>query len=280
MVGDSCGEVPVKQNDKPSRHPFVVIYRPQNPHRRQFEKTELIIWDPRAKSKFRGQDMLYQDDLTSAQRAVVDFVKKHGFEKHKLHLGRVLIGGEPFKAGRRTPMLLERLPPGFPQDHMSPNGSELDAAIEFVDALASDITNALPAGDPYVEARGFKKVGMNQKKPVDQSAFVEQHGPEELNIKGSSSERAQKRLDCDANIVFHAPRSEHKRHIGWSKCSNHFYEAARQARTQNPQQSMMKFEFRPTMEWYRDQIEEGRGYEHLHVDSWKEFFRTFGVGKQ
>ncbi|CAK7219356.1 hypothetical protein SBRCBS47491_003816 [Sporothrix bragantina] len=151
--------------------------------------------------------------------------------------------------------------------------------MEYIDALASDIKNAIPAVDYYLEARGFKTVDMDNKRPSDQRAPTRQRSPEEANVGGGSVDSEQTKLDDDVKIVFHAPRGERKRHIGSSKCRNDFYESARRARARDPRQPVMEYEFRPTMEWYRDQIEEGRDYEHVHVGSWKSFFRTFGVGK-
>jgi hypothetical protein len=47
---------------------------------------------------------------------------------------------------------------------------------------------------------------------------------------------------------------------------------------QTPPPKTMAFEFQPTTEWYLEQAGEGRGYEHMRVDSWEAFFKTFGVG--
>ncbi|CAK7245204.1 MAG: hypothetical protein STHCBS139747_006777 [Sporothrix thermara] len=194
-------------------------------------------------------------------------------------LSRVYIGGEPFKTHKPTPVLSERRSSSSFGDHVPPNSNELDATIEYVDALASDIKNAAPAADHYLEDRGFKEVTMDKKRPSEEVPRAEQHGSGCVNNAVGSSKMTPKEPAGKARIVFHAPRGDRMRHVESSKCRNYFYETARQARMQSPQQSMMELQFRPTVDWYREQVEEGRGYEYLHVDTWRPFFDKFGIRK-
>lgn len=260
MVNDSCDELRADQRDKLARHPFVVIYRPEQPNKFPFMRTELIFWDPRAKNKFRGRDLLYEaSDLTAGQRAVLDHIREFGPEKNKrLPLSRIYIGGEPYKRGN------DRHGGALP-----PSLNELDATAEYLEHLARDIKNMVPPTTVYLEAKGFKEVVMSGDRREDRS--IESRNPGEMMATTGGEDNAK--------IVFHAPRGERMRHIGSSKCRNRFYDTARQARMRNPRSTTMEFEYRPTTEWYLEQVEEGRGHDHIRVDSWEAFFETLKVGK-
>ncbi|KJR83932.1 uncharacterized protein SPSK_00202 [Sporothrix schenckii 1099-18] len=259
LTDDSSDKLHMGHRDNSSlpRHPFLVIYRPQLPHLQPFKKTELIFWDPRAKDKFQGRDMLHETrDLTAGQRAVVDYVREFGPQKNKeLPLSRIYIGGEPCRRKEYKKLISSPM-------------NELDATMEYLDHMARDIKNVVPSAHKYLEAKGYREVLM-----VDdprEEGFVESE-----NVKDMTDAKGKR---DNTNIVFHAPRGERMRHIGSSKCRNRFYDATRQARMKNPRATKMEFEYRPTTEWYREQVDEGRGYDHIRVDSWEGFFKTFKVG--
>ncbi len=50
-----------------------------------------------------------------------------------------------------------------------------------------------------------------------------------------------------------------------TKCLNDLHEACLKARLQDPKCSHIKYQYRPTQEWWADQVEEGRGCGYIHV---------------
>ncbi|CAK7272200.1 hypothetical protein SEPCBS57363_005011 [Sporothrix epigloea] len=274
MPIDSSGTDSEKQEGKPTRQPFVAIYRPMNSKSNKTIKTaELIFWDCRAKSKFQGQSVLYRNDLTSAQLAVVDYVLEYGFERHRMNLGRVFIGGEPFQSRNPgdLPKVLFKRPVsglGSPPDQVPFNNNDIDATMEFIDEMASDFIEPPGQLGQQGQQHPARQAGLEEtKKQIDSTG--KQQGGDSKNAKTGFNENTR--------IVFHAPRGDRMRHGKASNCSNRFFEAARVAKMRTPQQNMMSFDFLPTMEWYGHQVVEDRGYEHLHVNSWKSFFNTYGI---
>ncbi len=291
---DSDAQGRAAPGSKPPRHPWVVVYRPIQPHVRPFKSTELIFWDVRAKSRFRGRDTVWErQDLTPEQRDVVDYVRKNGKTKNPgMPLKRIWIGGEQFKldggwgdgraAGRGEPL------PGAV--------NELDATMEYLDTLTAEVRDVLPATGSYMEARGFKIVmgendrGVRGEKGKDKSEDRNEDTKEDIREDKTDEKKDEKRLAVagdsgaadasssdDMRIVFHAPRGTKPRHVGSSKCRNRFFESAWQERMKNPRATLIVVEFRPTKEWYADQVDEDRAWEQMQVVGWPAFFEKFKV---
>ncbi|OAA55915.1 chromo domain containing protein [Niveomyces insectorum RCEF 264] len=94
-------------------------------------------------------------------------------------------------------------------------------------------------------------------------------GDEEARIKRSAAVR----------VVFHPPCGYQPVHKA-SKCRNLLFDRVRAVRGHGAQRvaETMAIDYPPTVEWYRAQQEEGRAYEHVHVDNWEAFFLRFKVG--
>ncbi|KAL2155365.1 hypothetical protein VTH82DRAFT_106 [Thermothelomyces myriococcoides] len=101
--------------------------------------------------------------------------------------------------------------------------------------------------------------------------------------------------DEDIRIIFHPPRghsrSAHSTRgapLGRSKCINHLYEEAKIARARtataggndNDGVTHMRYTFVPTLDWYREQQAEGRGFAHVNVDSWEGIFGLLKIGNE
>ncbi|CAK7265949.1 hypothetical protein SEPCBS119000_001772 [Sporothrix epigloea] len=289
MPSDSSSRGHDTAGSRVATQPFVALYRPMNATSNKTNKTtELIFWDCRAHRKFQGQTMLYRSDLTSAQLAVVDYILEYGYEKHDMNLGRVYIGGEPFKATTPTefPSALARHFSSLDPHHQAaPTGNDIDATIEFMDEMTSDFSHAFPVSQKQLEARNFLWVHLSKDRPPNQPLITRQTSLKEKkdstdlklgNDQGSHSESAETVVDENAKIVFHPPRGDRTRRGKPSLCSNRFFESVRLARLQRPEEDTMDFDFMPTGEWYGRQVIEGRGYEHLHVNSGKSFFTFAG----
>ncbi|KAL7823568.1 hypothetical protein V8C26DRAFT_386949 [Trichoderma gracile] len=76
-------------------------------------------------------------------------------------------------------------------------------------------------------------------------------------------------------VIFHPPRRGNSQPEA-SKCRNRLYHEAQQ---HDPQLEGREFAFtfRPTMDWYSEQCNEGRGFEHVAVVPWYEVFKTWKI---
>lgn len=77
-------------------------------------------------------------------------------------------------------------------------------------------------------------------------------------------------------IIFHPPRGDAEYR---SKCKNGLYVAALRARRAEPQCTTFDYDFQPTVEWYRLQEGENRGFQHIYVECWDMVFNDLGLEK-
>jgi len=241
----------------PHRQPWVVIYRPTTPYTRPYKETELIIWDPSAAARFGDAPKIHESQLWDMQRRVIKFIREEGPVKNKnTFLERVWLGG------------FERSVDG---NHESP----FDRTILYLQFLLEDIKVALP---PFVN---FSLVHIKDYRPVvletDSVGQPAESSESHDVVMENSSDIDEDDNDKGKYIIFHPPRGVVLPNGLRTKCSNKLYEDARLARAQG-KRDIMDFYFRPTMEWYREQLGEGRGFEHINVDSWEVIFKQLGVG--
>ncbi|KAL2017283.1 hypothetical protein VTK56DRAFT_2352 [Thermocarpiscus australiensis] len=258
----------------PERHPWIAIYRPVNPHLKGYRRCEVIIWDPAARTKFSATPRVAEKDLIFMQRQVIQYIRDHGDEKNPgTWVDQVWLGG------------LE-----WPSDCNSLY--PLDVTLLFLRKMLGNIKEFLPAPEHAMEGRGYRRVTLEPSSsqancpPADDaesSLFVDQgpgadHGPVDVD----SSEGVESSEDEDTRIIFHPPRGNRSLGPFRSKCANRLYEEARLARARagpGAKPTHMKYRFPPTMDWYSEQVAEGRGYAHIDVDSWEPIFNLLKVGK-
>ncbi|KAH8769914.1 hypothetical protein F5883DRAFT_416922 [Diaporthe sp. PMI_573] len=249
---------------KPKRHPWLVIYRPWEPHlkrdRYRHGKMELIFWDVRAGNELENNHALQLSDLNWMQREVIKFVQAHGVEKNPgSRVDRVWLGG--FRTHQQQ--LRSTLP--------------ADMTAEFLEPL-SDMTQLkwkVPSSDGFMRQNGWREVSLGEAVAGPRAALA--------NIDAASRDGNDDQ-DCndgneDTRIIFHPPRGSAV--IGpprSSRCTNDLFEQTRLARLRNGKVTSMGFTFRPTMEWYAELVTEGRQYEHIYVDRWENVFEQLRVG--
>ncbi|KAK2475294.1 hypothetical protein H9L39_12887 [Fusarium oxysporum f. sp. albedinis] len=81
--------------------------------------------------------------------------------------------------------------------------------------------------------------------------------------------------DEDLKIVFHAPRGKNMDRP--TKCKNHLFMHCANKRSEGYRGRTMNFVFRPTLDWYDEQVQEGRGFEHIRVMPWPAFFSKHSI---
>ena len=225
----------------PARHPWVALYRPRNPHIRPWRGTQLLIWDLWARQKFPGDEDIYEHDLSEAQRQLVQTVISLTPEKNpNLPLEQIWLGGfETVKS-----------------DYVEP----LDITLQYLDCLIRDLRHFVPAPDPKLPDRGWKLVLPGCRPEAAASSRKDKEG---------SSED-----EDDVKVICHPPRGQNK--TCQSKCRNRLYQHVREARDRG-QGDEFEYQFRPTMDWYKEQLAEGRGFEHINVASWEDIFEQYHI---
>lgn len=245
----------------PRRHTWFVVYRPVDPHdsRASYRhgKTELIIWDVRAGEELEESNSIGLSQLSWMQQELIRYIQIHAHEKNPgSFLERVWLGGF--------------------QVHRSACQSTLAADItaEYLSNMTENLKSALPGAARYLALNGYRQVSLSPTAPA--AAAPTSHAD---NIPQSSA-RDTEEDDLDTRIIFHPPRgSEKLKPRGSSKCTNNLFEAARLACLRDKNVKEMAYTFRPTMEWYQQQVAEGRQYEHIMVDSWENIFEQLKISQ-
>jgi chromo domain-containing protein 1 len=251
---------------KPKRHPWLLIYRPWEPHmkwdRYKHGKMELIFWDVRAGNELEKNHWVQLSDLNWMQREVIKFVRAHGAEKNAgSRVNRVWLGG--FRSHQQH--LRSTLP--------------ADQTAEFLGPL-TDIAQLkwkVPASDGFMRQSGWREVSLDEASAGPTAALA--------NTKASSRDGTNDRncddYNLDTRIIFHPPRGSGVFGASRSsRCTNDLFEQARLARLRNGKITSVDFTFRPTMEWYAQLLAEGRQYEHIYVDRWDKVFEQLRIGSK
>jgi chromo domain-containing protein 1 len=270
----------------PQRHPWIAVYRPVNPHKRPFTRCEVIIWDPAVRERYPGKRTVAEKDLIFMQREVIQHVREGtGIKNEGTWLDQVWLGGWD-----------------WPEDCNSKH--PIDVTLLFLRKMVSEIRDILPAPQHVMESKGYRRVTLgptasfaNQisRSPAaasdaGSSLFVDQddtgHVPMDLDDPNPGAEEPE---DENTRVIFHPPpgnkanRSSTAAAIPYrSRCVNRLYEEARLARARAdpalPPPTHMTYRYVPTMDWYREQRAEGRGYNHINVDTWENVFTALKIG--
>ncbi|KAL1851649.1 hypothetical protein VTK73DRAFT_9390 [Phialemonium thermophilum] len=242
---------------RPRRHPWIAVYRPVNPHIRPFKGCEVIIWDLSAKERFLHGQLPREEDLTYAQRYLIQLVRDLGPEKNPdTWLERAYLGG------------FEDLP-----DLSST--SPIDSTLHYLEHLIQDIRSSLRVTQSQMEEKGYKRIIL--------TTDTEKNCPpaQPMDIDAVSAQDEEESDGEHARIIFHPPRGSNLPSGSRTKCTNRLYEAARLAKMQrresDPNDDYMTFQFGYTLDWYEEQRAEGRGYEHVCVTPWQGIFNRFHI---
>ena len=274
------------------RYPWLGIYRPVNPHIKPYRRCELIIWDPAARTRYpRGPPA--EKDLIFMQRQLIQFVRENGDSKNNgTRLDQVWYSGWDWPADC---------------DAQSP----IDVTLLFLRRLLGDLRNFLPAPERLMETKGFRRVTLGKgnddncngntalspspsSSHANSALFIDSGDPMDVDDATTTpppdpaKEEDDEDEDENTRIIFHPPRGTTKPHgrggsggaASRSRCVNRLYEEARLARNRSGRDTeYMRYQFVPTVEWYREQMVEGRGYAHVNVDSWEGVFKMLRVGE-
>ncbi|KAI5854082.1 hypothetical protein GGS23DRAFT_502072 [Durotheca rogersii] len=224
------------------RHPWIAVVRPANPHlSKYYEKIQLFIWDLSAQDRenSRGHTSL----LLDMQKHLVDVVREEITTKNKrYYLDQVYIA---------STTKLKRLPS--------------ETAVEFTRRrlleMLDDGKSWLPPFDHLMSSVGWISLpksewqqGMTTKLAEAQSVQRRRSFPRHAGDE-----------DKPQRLIWHAPRP--KTQGEKSKCINNLYEAAFRVREKDGSRQGMRYQYKPTLEWYHDMKAEGRDSSQVNVDS-------------
>ena len=251
---------------KPRRQPWLAVYRAVNPHKEPpFTKVEVIIWDPAAPKKFADISNPREEDLLPAQQAAIRMVReKTGDKNPGTTLERVWLGGF-------------RQPSSTYKTHF-------DITLDFLRCMVDNLKEYLPAAE-HILLGDFRRVQMiGERNRGETPTRNSTEGVATLQDRGlvDPKDVDEDMPDTPAaggtnKIIFHPPRRRPQQSTV-TKCRNHLYEETQLARARDKTARDMEYEFQPTMEWYEVQRAEGRGFEHINVDTWEGVFNHFKIG--
>ena len=75
--------------------------------------------------------------------------------------------------------------------------------------------------------------------------------------------------------IFHPPSVPGK-HPGARGSRNLLYAWA-EAKLKAGERGKCEYTFQPTTQWYREQLQEGRGFRHIQVSSWEPVFERYAI---
>lgn len=268
------------------RHPWIAAYRPVNPHKKPYSRCELVIWDPAARTRYPNGRAPAEQDLIYMQRQLIQFVRENGDAKNNgTWLDQVWFGGWDWPADCDS-----RYP--------------LDVTLKYLRQILGNIRTFLPAPEQVMEAKGYRRVALgpssaSARSPAtasssnaDSALFVDHHPVDthmEMDVDmdtNTPDPEGPSKLDPSTRIIFHPPRGHTDNTDnsnggggGRSRCVNRLHEEARLARARNGAGAThMRYRFPPTMDWYKEQQAEGRGFGHVNVASWENVFNALRIG--
>ncbi|GAP92874.1 putative chromo domain-containing protein [Rosellinia necatrix] len=230
---------------KYERHPWVAIYRPKNPHHitpsGAFNTIELFIWDIAAAD--RGK---FGHNLLDMQCQLIDYVYN--------------------AVGERYPgcSLSDVWYSSTTSLRIGQYDNPLDITCQKIEEMFNNGREELPPMDSLLVGKWAS---------IDSRLWSA--GMSTMTIRAKLAEKASElafmRMPQNERDKLKPERMIwHPVHRGTkgrgAKCLNDLYEACLEARLKDPECNEIEYRYRPTQEWWADQVEEGRDYGYICVD--------------
>ncbi|KAI0202554.1 hypothetical protein F4808DRAFT_420556 [Astrocystis sublimbata] len=226
------------------RHPWIAILRPKNCHmitkEGEFETFELLIWDIAATDRGR-----FGDCLLDMQRQLIDHVHEHITDYYPGHpLSDVWYGSA-------TSLFI------------GPQDNPLDITCRRILELYNNTRQELA---PFNVAMWEKWTAIDRRRwEAGTSPMALKTKPKQKAIEFSLERVPQTEEDLlkPEKVIWH-PVSGEKKDPG-TKCLNDLHEACLKARLKDPQCDYIRYQYRSTVDWWADQVAEGRYYGYVCV---------------
>ncbi|KAI0456092.1 hypothetical protein F5B21DRAFT_469696 [Xylaria acuta] len=227
------------------RHPWIAICRPKNPHfitpSGDFTTIELFIWDIAITDRAR-----FGHCLLDMQCQLIDYVYENITKYYPGHtLSNVWYGSSS-------------------NLQFSTHDNPLDITCRRIMEMFDNTREELPPIDNILRGKWTA---------IDPRLWSAGMSPMTLRMKpeGKASELAIKRIPQieedklkPERMIWHPVRREIRGR--GSKCLNDLHEACLKARLKDPQCGHIQYQYRPTLEWWAEQVAEGRDYGYICVD--------------
>ncbi|ENH74149.1 hypothetical protein FOC1_g10007315 [Fusarium oxysporum f. sp. cubense race 1] len=227
-----------------NQRPWIAVYRPIEVFKKPWRAMELIIWDPVMKMP-DNDSYVYDGELIEAQREMIRLAEE---PHNKMPLAKVWIGG----------------PDVIPQGLTDP----VDITIHQLQHLMRNLKASIPAVPPVMISQGWREVRPGNAPIRSRPPSLEAMDIDEPTDTNDAA-------DEDLKIVFHAPRGKNMDRP--TKCKNRLFMHCANKRSEGYRGRTMNFVFRPTLDWYDEQVQEGRGFEHIRVMPWPAFFSKHSI---
>lgn len=231
------------------RSPWVAIFRAVSPHFRPWKSSELFIWDINYSESISNGRRFCYSDLLEAQQRLIEHIRER--TRDVLPLEKVWVGAFGVKPG---------------------GAAALDVTLQWLDSVLGKVRDWIPAPAKEIPGRGWVPVTPERSSGDRKGNSVLTDADTDVNtVKGNLQSEDDK---SPRKTIFHPPQGHGQQKF--TKCRNRLYQRARQI---DPKLEGRSFEyiFRPTMDWYNEQCEEGRGFEHVKVMPWRDVFQIYKI---
>ncbi|KAI0843733.1 hypothetical protein F5Y06DRAFT_255692 [Hypoxylon sp. FL0890] len=223
------------------RHPWIAVIRPVDPHLKPYHQMELLIWDLSARDRqsVHGHKAL----LLNMQRHLIELARQ------ELPLKNRLFSLEMVYTSSTTKLKFK------------PEDNPLDVTCRRLQEMLGDGKAWLPPFHNLLLERGWSPLEDSEWR----GGIVKDAA--DLAMKKQQQSTFPKHYSDDSKpqrLIWHAPRPKKE---GKSRCGNHLYEAALNARMKNESCQKMRYQYKSTLDWYHDMKVEGRDASHVNVDS-------------
>ncbi|KAI1366360.1 hypothetical protein F5Y08DRAFT_136618 [Xylaria arbuscula] len=240
---------------KYKRHPWIGIYRPKNPHllsKGPFAKIELFIWDLAATNREKTEH-----PLLDMQCQLVNYVHD---SVEELYPGCFL--SDVWYSSATAPQI------GQNEDPLNITRRMIEDMFEYgrewLPPHEKLLVNRWTLLDPRFWTNGMSPATL---RPLNLK-------PSELTANRIPQTKGDK--NKLKRMIWHPPHRGGRRS---TKCLNQLYEACLKARLRDPECDQIQHWYRPTQEWWADQVEEGRGYGYVCVEAGAKIIERLTKGK-
>ncbi|CAJ2510711.1 Uu.00g063360.m01.CDS01 [Anthostomella pinea] len=228
------------------RHPWIAIFRPVEPHkfRDGFSRYELFIWDLSAGE--RESTTGRWGGLLGMQRQLIDFVRLEVPKKYK---GTALTN---VWVSSKTKVLAQ------------PGQNPLDITCDKIKEMFGNGRYWLPPFHDMLSDRGWKSLNEIEWKT---GMSIDAANTRLMAIPRNASDAGKLERS-----IWHPPRGV-TLNGGQTICLNALYEATLKERLKDPLCETMRYQYKPTTEWYADQVSERRDFSYVCVDAAERILR-------
>ncbi|KAI1076510.1 hypothetical protein F5B20DRAFT_555393 [Whalleya microplaca] len=241
------------------RHPWIAVFRPHSPHVHRYARMELFIWDVAASERRRvwGRSR----HLLDMQCRLVNLLREEvPLKCQGYYLDAVYVSS-------RTEL------------KYTSSDNPLDITSRRIREMMDDGQYWLPPFEKMLYSRGWDLVEWSNCQEAAPGASSSSSSGADPRLQQSSSSSSSsvpgrapfpKHHSDDGKplrSIFHAPAPKPEMEGVRSKCANDLYEAAYGARLKDEAVQTVRYQYKPTLEWYHDLKNEGRDASHVSVDS-------------